>query len=97
MWHELVLHGVGGRTVHEAKQRMSYQEAMSWAAYIRKRGSLNWGMRLEAGFALIATQINRALGGKAEPADFMAHSDEPEGASLDDVAKLMGVKGVKRG
>ncbi|EWS53024.1 hypothetical protein [Methylibium sp. T29] len=89
-----MLHGVGGRTVEEAKDRMSYQEAMAWAEYIRRRGSLNWGMRLESGFALLATQINRALGGKAEFEDFMMHKDVVE-ADISDVAKLLGVRGVK--
>jgi hypothetical protein len=83
-----VLAGVGGWTVEEAKERMSYAEALDWQAYIAKRGSLHVGLRLEAGFALIAWSINRALGGTAEITDFMPHFDEPE-ASLDDVMKLL--------
>lgn len=72
---------------------MSYQEAMAWAQYTRRRGSLNWGMRLESGFAMLSTQINRALGGKADIEDFMMHKDEAE-ADINDVAKLLGVKGI---
>jgi len=64
-------------------------EAMQWVAYIQKRGSLNVGLRVEAVIAGLALQVNRALGGKAELADFMPHWDQPE-ASIDDIAKLFG-------
>lgn len=89
MWHELVLHGVGGRTIAEAKERMSYAEALDWMAYIQKRGSLNVGMRIEAAVAVLATQVNRALGGKAEMTDFMPYWDQPE-PTIDDLAKMFG-------
>ena len=83
-----MLNGVGGRTVEEAKERISYAEAVDWAEYMRKRGSLNVGMRLEAGFALIAAAINNGLGGSATPADFMPHFESPE-ASIADVMKTL--------
>lgn len=86
MWHELVLNGIGGRTIAEAQERMTYAEAYSWYLYIRKHGSLNIGSRLEYGFALIAKQINRALGGKAEITDFMPHF-EPVAPSLDEAVE----------
>lgn len=57
-----------------------------WETYIKKRGSLNVGMRLEQGFALVAFQINRANGGKAELKDFMPHFDERE-VSLDEAMR----------
>jgi hypothetical protein len=84
-----VLHGVGGRTIAEAKRRMPYAEAVQWVEYMRKRGSLNVGMRVEAAVAVLSTQVNRALGGKAEFADFAPHWDQPE-PQLDDIAKLFG-------
>lgn len=80
--------GIGGRTVAEAKDRLSHAEALDWADYVERRGTLNLGLRLEAGFALIAWTINRALGGKAEMHDFMPHFDEPE-ADLSDVMKIL--------
>lgn len=83
-----MLNGVGGRTVAEAKERMTYSEALLWSAYIRKRGTVHLGMRLENGVALLATQINRAIGGKAEMSDFMPHAD-PKVADLADVMKLV--------
>lgn len=83
-----MLNGVGGRTVAEAKERLSYAEALDWSEYLRKRGSLNVGLRLEAGFALIAATINNALGGHATPADYMPHFDQAE-ATLGDVMKTL--------
>ena len=83
-----MLNGVGGRSVAEAKERLSHIEALKWQAYIEKRGTLDLGLRLEAGFAMLAWQINRALGGKAEMNDFMPHFDEPE-ASLSDVMNML--------
>jgi hypothetical protein len=90
VWHELVLHGIGGRTIREAKERMTYAEALDWMEYIRRRGSLNVGLRVEASAAVLATQINRALGGNAEMTDFMPHWDEPQAQSIDDLAKIFG-------
>lgn len=93
MWHELVLHGIGGCTIAEAKERLTYEEALSWFAFINKRGSLNDGMRLEGGFALIAMMISRAMGGKAEMADFMPHVEKDDPLSIDSVfKKLTGAK-----
>jgi len=83
-----VLNGVGGRTIEEAKERLSYAEALDWAEYMRKRGTLHVGMSLEAGFALIAATISNALGGDATAADFMPHLDHPE-PSLADVMKTL--------
>jgi hypothetical protein len=92
-WHELVLSGVGGRTIEEAKERMSYAEALDWAAYMRKRGPLNVGMRIEVGFAMLAVKIDRALGGKMTLNDFMPwsqHTEEPDReATLDDVMSIL--------
>ncbi|MCG7754907.1 phage tail assembly protein T, partial [Flavihumibacter cheonanensis] len=85
-WHDLVLNGIGGRTVEEAKERMSYAEAQQWSAYMQRRGSLHVGMRLEWGFALIAAAINNALGGNATQQQFMPHAEQ-SGGSLGDVMK----------
>jgi hypothetical protein len=80
--------GIGGCTVDELKARMSYAEALGWQEYVSRRGSLNIGMRLEAGFALIAMVINRALGGHATLADFMPHYEQPE-ATIEDVMSML--------
>lgn len=82
------MNGIGGQTVAEAKERMTYSEALLWSAFIKKRGSLNTGLRLENGFALLAVMMNRALGGRAEMSDFMPHADQKV-ADLADVMKLV--------
>jgi hypothetical protein len=73
VWHELVLHGIGGCTILEAKERLTYAEAMDWYAYIRRRGSLNLGNRLEHGFAMLATVLSRIHGGEVEMEAFMPY------------------------
>ncbi len=82
------MNGIGGATVAEAKERVPYSEALMWSAFIKKRGSLNVGMRLENGFALLAVMINRAMGGNAKMAQFMPHYEE-QPADLADVMKLV--------
>ena len=86
-----MLAGVGGRTVAEAKERLSFDEARAWSAYMERRGSLHVGMRLEYGFALLATIVNRALGGKANLRDFMPHADQPN--TIEEVMKMLSGKG----
>lgn len=86
------MNGIGGSTVAQAKENVSYSEAMMWSAYIRKRGTLNLGLRVENGFAIIATMLNRALGGKASMEDFMPHADKKQ-AELADVMKLVSGRG----
>lgn len=71
-----MLNGVGGKTIAEAQENISYEEFLSWCAYIKKRGELNFGMRVEAGFALVTTAIANANGSKAKVSDFMPHKDE---------------------
>lgn len=79
MWHELVLCGIGGRTIEEAQHRLSYKEFISWVAYRKKRGSLHTGMRVERGSALLATlyaDVHSKHGGH-KITDFMPHGSEP--------------------
>jgi hypothetical protein len=84
-----VLAGIGGRTIREAKRNVSVKEFAQWAEYIRKRGSLNVGQRVEAATAVLSLQVNRALGGKAELMDFLPHWDQPE-VGIEDLAKMFG-------
>ena len=79
MWHELVLNGVGGCTILEAQSRIGYAEFVSWVAYRRKRGSLNLGMRVERGSALLATLYanSKSKNGGYRVYDFCQHDDEP--------------------
>jgi hypothetical protein len=79
---------------------MSYIEAISWAAYAKKRGPLNLARRIELGFAMIAALIVNRTGGKASVSDFMpkfgegSAGDEDEDATLEDVMTIL--KGARR-
>lgn len=88
-----MLSGVGGNTVEEAKQRLTYAEALKWFAYVRKHGTPN--QHLHQGFAMIAAIVTQALGGKAEMKDFMLRTEQPvttedeDEATIEDVFKLL--------
>ncbi|QQE90853.1 hypothetical protein GKQ51_09555 [Azotobacter chroococcum] len=71
--------GIGGRTIAEAQERISYQEFVAWARYRAKRGSLNVGMRVERGAALLATLYANAhsKNGGYKISDFATYHDEP--------------------
>jgi hypothetical protein len=83
-----VLCGIGGRTIAEAKLRLSHAEFRSWVAFRQKRGSLHVGMRVERGSALLATLYANAhsKAGGHKIFDFMPHLDEPP-VSLDEAMK----------
>ncbi|MNN80816.1 hypothetical protein D3C81_1975780 [compost metagenome] len=75
-----MLCGIGGRTVAEAQQRLSYPEFLSWQKYRAKRGTLHLGMRVERGAALLAALYANAHGKRGQKfklEDFMPHADEP--------------------
>lgn len=53
---------------------MTYEEAMTWAKYRNKRGSLNISLRIEEGFAYVQALIFNALAkDKVSPEKFMPH------------------------
>jgi hypothetical protein len=76
---------------------MTYVEAMDWMRYRLQTGSLNLGLRLDEGFALLATVFNNVMGGKAKFSDFMpdrGFKDAPKVATPQDLlALLQRVKG----
>nr|WP_277627096.1 hypothetical protein [Pseudomonas mosselii] len=73
----MVLNGIGGNSIAEAKATLSYAEVLAWVAYRDKHGSLNMARRNELTGALIALQVNRGSGGKADLYDFMPHHVRP--------------------
>ncbi len=77
-----MLNGIGGRTIAEARQRISYAEFALWQAYRVKRGSLNIGMRVEENTAMLSMIYANSKIGKGDKAfsiyDFAPHLDEPE-------------------
>jgi hypothetical protein len=99
---ELVLNGIGGSTLVEARQRLTHAEICVWAAYVEKRGTLNLGMRLEIRTAEIMLMMVTAAGVKKRDGtefkidDFVLHRDgfgndiEEEGISFDDAIKQLG-------
>jgi hypothetical protein len=76
---------------------MTYVEAMNWMRYRRQTGPLNLGLRLEDGFAMLATVFNNVMGGKAKFSDFMpdrGFSAAPKEATPQDLLALLNrVKG----
>lgn len=82
------MHGIGGNTIEEAKRKLTIAEFRSWVSYINKRGSLNTGMRVEYGAALMLTGYANAnsKNGGYKVWDFMTHAHEPA-ITLDDAMK----------
>jgi hypothetical protein len=65
--------------------------------YARKTGSLNLGIRIEHGFAMLATLLNNVHGGKATFDDFLPSRDlkpDPKQATPQDLLALL--QSVKR-
>jgi len=85
--------GIGGRTIAEAQQRISYPEFVRWARYRAKRGSLNPGLRVERGSALLATMYANAHRKEHAPPynifDFAPYHDQPE-ITLEEAMKSWG-------
>lgn len=78
-----MLHGIGGRTIAEAKARISDHELRAWIAYRQLRGSFNTVRAVEHGAALVAFATNRASGGTAAIDDFLVQR-----SAVDDSAEL---------
>ena len=70
--------GIGGRTVAEAKENLSLREAFQWGEYIKRKGSLHVGRRLEFMLGRITWMFNSYLGGKQPLTDFLPGYDEDE-------------------
>ena len=96
---ELVLNGIGGCTIAEAKRNLSAEEVQIWAEYRRRRGTLHLGLRLEQLFAMSDTRNALAAGTKKiTAADFLRYHDDaepPTVTSLEEIAAMFGVPVVK--
>lgn len=71
---------------------MSFSEALAWEAYMRKRGNLNLGSRVDQGFAMLAAYISKIMGGSGEIQNFLPKypGAEDEGdATLDDLMSAL--------
>ena len=78
-----MLNGIGGRTISEAKERISRVEFESWMAYIARHGSLNLGLRIEDAAALIAYITHRSAGGTLDHDQFLPVREVDEAAALE--------------
>lgn len=87
-----MLAGIGGRTVEEAKQRMTYAEFRDWLRYREKVGPLNHLQRLDYAAAMLASVVNRSAGGRAEPSDFIPDYDQSPATPEDFMRILTGGK-----
>lgn len=87
------MHGIGGRTIAEAQERVSYPEFVTWAKYRQRRGSLNSGLRIEHGMAMLASlYVNAHRKEHSAPVDlfdFAPHLDRPE-ATLEEAMAAWG-------
>ncbi|CAM4078264.1 Phage tail protein [Bordetella tumbae] len=73
------MNGIGGCTIAEAKERLSYREFVTWRQYRAKRGGLNLGMRVERAAATIAALYanSHSKNGGYTIYDFMPHESAP--------------------
>ena len=89
-WAELVLNGIGGRTIAEAKASISYREFQFWREYAKTRGSLNIGLRLDDALADLKYMYAVAEGFKVEDRyDFLPFHDAPE-ISFEEAMQMFG-------
>lgn len=81
------MNGIGGRTIAEAQERMTYAEFVVWMKFRAKRGSLHLGMRVEMALAQFQALYVNSKTGKDAPRlyqqDFAPHMD-PRVESLED-------------
>lgn len=88
-----MLNGIGGRTIAEAKQNMSFGEVQHWADYRRRHGGLNIVERVEQSAALICSTVLRSVGNKnSKVADFIPNresDDELRYATPQDFMKIL--------
>ncbi|EEP9257290.1 phage tail protein [Salmonella enterica] len=92
MWCELVLNGIGGRTIAEAKERLSFLEFQQWLQYRHKYGNLNPMMRTEWGAALVSSVLANVNRSKHTPAfsiaDFAPHITAVDREAANEPIKL---------
>lgn len=89
----MVLHGIGGWTVREAKRRITYEEFVMWRAYIHKYGLPAQGTEAtERAFALLTWQVNLLRGGKTDLADWLPKPRSEHDTQTLQMARMMGIK-----
>ncbi|WP_217476616.1 DUF3102 domain-containing protein [Stutzerimonas stutzeri] len=73
------MNGIGGRTIAEAQANLNHSEFLTWMKYRQKRGSLNLGMRIERGSALLAALYanSKSKNGGYQLHEFAPYHDQP--------------------
>lgn len=90
----MVIAGIGGKTIEEAKRAMSTTEFASWVAYRNKYGPFDVRRHLEHGFAMVTYMVAQGIPQKAGARrpkfeDFLP--SRPKELTIDDL-KRMGAK-----
>jgi hypothetical protein len=99
-WHELVACGIGGRTVAEAKLRMTYDEFLRWCEFRNTQGSLHVGMRIDRAVSRALANYFSAMtrGKRFKPTDFSPYDQQSSKVDIDDPDAVFNVlKGVTNG
>lgn len=92
-----MLNGIGGRTIAEARENISYGEYLIWAEYRAKRGSLNVGRRVEQATGQLhytTVRLNTKQGTQLDILAFMPHEDQPVAKEVDAMDALRAWAGV---
>lgn len=55
----MVLNQIGGNSIYEAQQNLTNKEVLIWMKYIREKGSLNIGSRVEQSVGLISSMFEQ--------------------------------------
>jgi len=80
--------GVGGRTIAEAKQTISYPEFLQWCRYRNLRGSFNIGMRTDRAIARFSAMYASAHSkNKSFSISDFSPFDKPQVTSLEEAMK----------
>ena len=86
-----------GKTIEELQNSIGEREVGIWSAYMNKFGAVNPVRMYDQGAAIVATQINRAHGGKANPIDFMPYSKPQDDENTVDAEQFFGLLGTLKG
>lgn len=66
-----MLNGIGGKTIAEAKENLTYEEFLSWCKYREIFGCLNPVVTLDRRVGELAYITQAVYGGKAQYSDFV--------------------------
>lgn len=63
----MVLNQIGGSSIEEAQRKLTNKEVSIWMKYMREKGSLNIGIRVEQAVGLLSSMFEQVnSGGKVD-------------------------------